>query len=177
MELAGKTMGIVGFGRIGRQTARIADALGMRVIASDAVPADVPPYTGFRWACTRRAAERIRRGEPARAAAPGDARDDQRAHAQALMKPSAFLINTSRGALVDAADLAEALNDGRLAGAALDVLADEPPPAEIRCLRRRICLVTPHMAWATREARERLMDAAVENVASFPPGRPRNVVS
>jgi glycerate dehydrogenase len=93
------------------------------------------------------------------------------------MKPSAFLINTARGPLVDANALVEALNAGRLAGAALDVLPTEPPNADDVLLSARNCLVTPHMAWATIEARSRLMNAAIDNVSAFAAGQPRNVVN
>ena len=94
----------------------------------------------------------------------------------ALMKPSAFLINTSRGPLIVDQDLADALNAGRLAGAGLDVLSVEPPAATNPLLSARNCLVTPHIAWATREARSRLMEIAVANIAAFLSGQPRNVV-
>jgi glycerate dehydrogenase len=93
-----------------------------------------------------------------------------------LMKPSAFLINTSRGPLVVDQDLADALNAGRLAGAGVDVLSVEPPPAGNPLLSARNCLVTPHIAWATREARERLMNLAVENLTAFLAGHPKNVI-
>jgi glycerate dehydrogenase len=93
-----------------------------------------------------------------------------------LMKPTAFLINTSRGPLVIDQDLADALNAGHLAGAGLDVLSVEPPAEHNPLLTARNCLVTPHIAWATREARSRLMEAAVANVAAFLGGQPRNVV-
>jgi glycerate dehydrogenase len=93
------------------------------------------------------------------------------------MKPTAFLINTARGPLVRGDDLAAALNAGQIAGAALDVLEDEPPAAGSPLLAARNCLITPHMAWATREARERLMNTAVENLAEFAAGRARNVVT
>jgi len=92
------------------------------------------------------------------------------------MKPTAFLLNTSRGPLVDEAALADALNRGALAGAGMDVLAAEPPPADNPLLTARNCIITPHIAWATRAARTRLMRAAVENVRAFLAGRPRNVV-
>jgi len=176
VELAGKTMGIVGFGRIGRQTARIADALGMRVIASDAVRSDPPAYSGFRWAALD---ELLGEADVVSLHAPltPETRWMIDARALGLMKPTAFLINTSRGGLVKPEDLAEALNAGRIAGAALDVLEVEPPPAASPLLKAPHCLITPHMAWATREARERLMNAAVENLAAFLSGRPRNVVS
>ena len=92
------------------------------------------------------------------------------------MKPSAFLINTSRGPLVVDQDLADALNAGRLAGAGLDVLSVEPPAETNPLLSARNCLVTPHIAWATREARSRLMDLAVGNISGWSSGNPRNVI-
>ena len=94
----------------------------------------------------------------------------------ALMKPTALLINTSRGPLIDEAALAEALNAGRLAGAGLDVLKTEPPPADHPLLNARNCYITPHIAWATRSSRARLLEAAVNNVAAFLSGAPQNVV-
>jgi glycerate dehydrogenase len=93
------------------------------------------------------------------------------------MKPSAFLINTSRGPLVDEQALAEALNAGRLAGAGLDVLSTEPPPPDTPLLRAKNCSITPHIAWATRAARQRLLDTVVANVRSFLAGTPQNVVN
>ena len=93
------------------------------------------------------------------------------------MKPTAFLLNTSRGQLVDEEALADALNAGRIAGAGLDVLSVEPPPAEHPLIKARNCVVTPHQAWATRAARSRLMHVAVENVRAFLAGKPQNVVN
>ncbi len=93
------------------------------------------------------------------------------------MKPSALLINTSRGLLVNEADLAAALNSGRIAGAALDVLSIEPPGADNPLLTAKNCLITPHLAWAARGARARLLDTAVANVRSFLAGQPANVVN
>ena len=90
---------------------------------------------------------------------------------------SSLLLNASRGQLVDEAALADALNNGRIAGAGLDVLSEEPPPASNPLLRARNCIITPHQAWATRAARARLMKIAVENVRAFLDGRPQNVVS
>ena len=93
------------------------------------------------------------------------------------MKPTSFLLNTSRGPLIDEAALAEALNSGTISGAGLDVLAVEPPVGENPLLTARNCLVTPHIAWATKAARSRLMQTAVSNVAAFVRGTPQNVVN
>ena len=176
MELAAKTMGIIGFGRIGRQVARIADAFGMRVLAHDTIQSNPPDYAGFRWA-TRE--ELLRESDVVSLHSPlfPDTQGMINASTLSLMKPSAFLINTSRGPLVVDRDLADALNAGKLAGAALDVLSVEPPPADNPLLSARNCLVTPHIAWATREARARLMEIAVDNLKAFLEGQPRNVVS
>jgi glycerate dehydrogenase len=175
VELDGKTMGIVGFGRIGRQVGRLADALGMRVIASDTFRGDAPAWPGFRWASLE---DLLRESDVVSLHAPLLSETDGMIHAGtlALMKPTAFLINTSRGRLVADRDLAEALNAGRLAGAALDVLSIEPPAATNPLFAARNCLVTPHIAWATHEARSRLMDLAVSNLAAFLAGQPANVI-
>jgi glycerate dehydrogenase len=93
------------------------------------------------------------------------------------MKPTAFLINTGRGPLIDEAALAAALRDGRIAGAGLDVLSAEPPARDNPLLTAPNCIITPHLAWATTAARRRLMKIAVENVAAFLRGQPENVVN
>jgi glycerate dehydrogenase len=93
------------------------------------------------------------------------------------MKPAAFLINTSRGPLVNEAELAAALNAGRIAGAALDVLAEEPPRPDNPLLTAKNCLITPHIAWATAAARRRLMDIAIDNLRAFLAGAPINAVA
>jgi len=175
VELAGKTMGIVGFGRIGRAVGKIADAMGMRVVASDAVRSDPPPYADFQW---MEIEELLAVADVVSLHAPltADTRGLIDARALERMKPSAFLINTSRGPLVAEGALADALNAGRLAGAALDVISEEPPLPDNPLLTARNCLVTPHIAWATRAARARLMDEAVRNLAAFIAGESRNVV-
>jgi len=175
VELAGRTMGIVGFGRIGRQTGRIADAMGMRVIAHDTFQGDPPAYPGFRWAELE---ELLAESDVVSLHSPltPETQGMMNARTLALMKPGGFLINTSRGPLVVDHDLADALNAGRLAGAGLDVLSLEPPDSGNPLLAARNCLVTPHMAWATREARGRLMQTAVENLAAYVAGKPQNVI-
>jgi len=176
VELAGKTMGIIGFGRIGRQTGKIADAMGMRVIANDTHHGETPSYDEFRWAAVD---EVLAESDVVSLHSPlfPETQGMINAKSLTLMKASAFLINTSRGPLVVDQDLAAALNAGRIAGAGLDVLTLEPPEAENPLLSARNCLVTPHIAWATKEARSRLMDSAVENVTAYLAGTPRNVVS
>jgi glycerate dehydrogenase len=175
-ELAGMTMGIVGFGRIGRAVGKIADALGMRVAAVDTNRSDAPPYADFRW---MEIDELLAEADVVSLHAPllPETRGMIDARAIARMKPSAFLINTSRGPLVVDRDLADALNAGRLAGAALDVISEEPPAADNPLLTARNCLVTPHIAWATRAARARLMEEAVRNLAAFVAGESRNVIA
>jgi glycerate dehydrogenase len=176
VELRGKTLGVVGFGRIGRRTAEIARALGMQILASNEVGASSPSLGEFQWALLEellQAADVVSLHCPLTPETSGMINSERIAQ----MKPSAFLINTSRGGLVVDQDLADALNDGRLAGAGLDVLSLEPPPPESPLLKAKNCIITPHMAWATREARERLMTTVAENLIAFQEGRPQNVVN
>lgn len=176
IELAGKTMGIVGFGRIGRDVGRIADAMGMRVIAHDSVQTNPPAHVGFRWVGLE---ELLRESDVVSLHCPLFPETQGLINAQrlSLMKPTAFLINNSRGPLTVDQDLADALNSGSLAGAAVDVLSVEPPPASNPLLTAKNCLVTPHISWATKEARSRLMGLAVDNVRAFLAGKPQNVVN
>jgi glycerate dehydrogenase len=175
IELAGKTMGIVGFGRIGRQTGAIAAAMGMRVVANDAIETNPPAYDGFRWMPVD---DLLAEADVVSLHCPltpdNKGMIDRRRLAR--MKKSAFLLNTSRGPLTVDEDLAAALNDGIIAGAGLDVLSIEPPADSNPLLSARNCIVTPHIAWATREARGRLLDTAVDNVRCFLENRPQNVV-
>jgi len=175
IELSGKTMGIVGFGRIGRSAARIADAMGMNVIANDAMEINAPLYQGFRWAGVE---DLLGESDVVSLHVPlfPETKHMINARTLAVMKPSAFLINTSRGPLVADQDLADALNAGVIAGAGLDVLSVEPPDETNPLLSARNCLVTPHIAWATKEARARLMGIAMENIAAFLSGTARNVI-
>jgi glycerate dehydrogenase len=175
IELSGKTMGVVGFGRIGRQTGAIAAAMGMRVVANDAVEQNPPDYAGFRWMPVE---ELLAESDVVSLHCPLTPDNRGMINRARLrgMKKSALLINTSRGPLVVDEDLAGALNDGVIAGAGLDVLSIEPPAESNPLLTARNCIVTPHIAWATREARKRLLDLAVENVGAFLQNRPQNVV-
>ncbi|HOF17454.1 MAG TPA: D-2-hydroxyacid dehydrogenase, partial [Phycisphaerae bacterium] len=173
VELEGLTMGLVGLGRIGRAVAKLAQAFGMEVLAFDPQAAETP--------------DGVQRVELDALLARSDVvslhcplteetRGLINAERLARMKPTAMLINTSRGPLVDEPALANALNAGRLAGAGLDVLSSEPPVASNPLLGARNCYITPHIAWATRAARARLLKTAVENVQAFLAGRARNVV-
>ncbi|MFO7956840.1 MAG: D-2-hydroxyacid dehydrogenase [Candidatus Brocadiia bacterium] len=175
VELAGLTMGIVGFGRIGRAVATRALAFGMRVLAYDVETPDQPPDGVEMAGLDRLSAE----SDIVTLHVPLTPRTEGMVGAErlALMKPAAFLINTSRGPVVDEAALAEALEEGRLAGAGLDVLSEEPPDADNPLLQAPNCHVTPHIAWATRAARARLMETAVGNVRAWLDGSPRNVVN
>ncbi|MDD4098303.1 MAG: D-2-hydroxyacid dehydrogenase [Lentisphaeria bacterium] len=173
LELDGLTFGSIGYGRIGRAAAAVARALGMKTVAySPSVKTD--RHTGFVELETL-----LGQSDVVSLHCPLTAANRAMINAErlALMKPSAFLINTARGALVDEQDLADALNAGRLAGAGLDVLAQEPPSPDNPLLKAKNCLVTPHIAWATRAARQRLMEMAVSNVRAFLDGRPANVVN
>jgi glycerate dehydrogenase len=176
VELAGKTMGVIGFGRIGRQVGQIANAMGMPVMAAGSRRVNPPTYNEFSWATLE---ELLTQADVVSLHCPllPETQGLINASRLELMKSSAFLINTSRGPLVVQQDLADALNSGRLAGAALDVLSEEPPPASNPLLEARNCVITPHIAWATREARTRLMAIAVANLAAFLQGRPQNVVN
>ena len=175
IELAGKTMGIVGLGRIGRRVAELAAALGMKVIFAEELPvATVPP--GSRKV---ELDELFRQADVVSLHVPLTPATKNLVDARRLgmMKPTAFLINTSRGPTVDEPALRAALLGKKLAGAGLDVLSVEPPPADHPLIGLDNCIITPHIAWSTSEARRRLMDVAVRNLAAFVAGRAVNVVN
>jgi glycerate dehydrogenase len=174
VELEGLTLGIVGFGRIGRAVAELAAAFGLKVLATNPSATTAPPFVRLVELETL-----LRESDIVSLHCPLTPHTARLVNAQrlGLMKPTAFLLNTSRGPLVDEAALADALNSGRLAGAALDVLAVEPPAADNPLLTARNCLITPHLAWATRAARSRLMQIAIQNVRAFLQGKPENVVN
>ncbi len=174
IELAGLTLGVVGFGQIGQAVARIGLAFGMRVLANRR-DSTQPPPDGVEYASLDRLfaeSDVVSLHCPLSPATAGLV-DAQRL---AQMKPSAFLINTSRGPLVVEPDLAAALRENRIAGAAVDVLSTEPPAADNPLLAAPRCLVTPHIAWTTAAARRRLIDIAAENLRAFLAGRPVHLV-
>ena len=173
LELDGRTMGLVGFGRIGQAVAKIARAFGMKLLVHVRTPRPGPPDVTFVELDTL-----FRKSDVVSLHCPLTPETEGMVNGKrlALMRPAAYLINTGRGPLVNEADLAAALNAGRLAGAGLDVLAVEPPRADNPLLAARNCVITPHVAWATRAARQRLMDETVANIRSFLAGKPRNVV-
>jgi glycerate dehydrogenase len=172
--LDGLTLGLVGFGRIGRAVSELATAFGMKVVAHDPLAGPAPAFVRMVELDVL-----FRESDVVSLHCPLTPQTANLVNASrlALMKPTAFLLNTSRGPLVDERALAEALNSGRIAGAAMDVLAKEPPPADNPLLTARNCILTPHLAWATRAARERLMKVAVANVCAFLQGKPQNVVN
>lgn len=175
VELAGLVLGIVGLGRIGRAVARIAQAFGMHVQAFDCAVAP-EAVTGVRMVSLDTL---FSTSDVITLHCPLTAENQGLVNAARLsqMKPGAILLNTARGGLVVEADLARALEEGRLAGAGLDVLCVEPPPPDHPLLWAPNCVITPHVAWATRAARARLIQAAADNVRAFLAGTPINVVN
>lgn len=175
IELSGKTLGVIGFGRIGRDTANVGAALGMRIVAHDAVETNPPQFPGFAWLGLD---DLIKEADVVTLHCPLFPENKGMINRERLgrMKPGAFLLNTSRGPLVVDQDLADALNNGVIAGAGLDVLSVEPPLDTNPLLSAKNCIVTPHIAWATKEARSRLLDTAVANVKAFSDGRVQNAV-
>jgi glycerate dehydrogenase len=173
VELDGRVLGIVGLGEIGSRVAHLGHALGMEVVATPSRRRSAPG--GVRTAPIDRV---FAESDIVTLHCPLTPETERLVNAERLrsMKPSALLLNTSRGGLIDEAALAEALARGTLAGAGLDVLSVEPPPADHPLLSAPRCLVTPHQAWTSRAARERLLRATVENVAGLLAGRPLNVV-
>ena len=170
-ELRGKTLAIVGYGAIGRRVAEIAECFGMTVLAA-AVPGR--SYTEKRPSLT----EALAQADFVSLHCPLTEHTERLVNAEFLasMKPEAELINTARGGLIDELALSEALAKGEIAHAYLDVLSSEPPSSENPLLTAKNCTITPHVAWATREARERLVHEVAENLAAFQRGERRNRV-
>jgi glycerate dehydrogenase len=174
VELAGMKLGIVGFGAIGQAVARIARAFGMQVLVHTRTPNPEgwPEVTFVPLDQLFMQADVVSLHCPLN----DETRGMVNAARLATMKPSTYLLNTGRGPLVDEAALAAALDNGQIAGAGLDVLAQEPPPADNPLLTAPNCVITPHLAWATRAARQRLLETAVANVRAFLEGKSQNRV-
>ena len=175
VELDGKKMGVVGYGNIGKATARIALAFGMEVLAyTSKEQKDLPQ--GVRKVTLD---ELFSESDVVSLHCPltPDTKELVNAERLKTMKPSAILINTGRGPLVNEHDLANALNEGRIAGAGLDVLSVEPSLADNPLLKAKNCFITPHIAWATKEARTRLMGIAINNLKSYQEGNIINNVA
>ncbi|MFY0673948.1 MAG: D-2-hydroxyacid dehydrogenase [Bacteroidia bacterium] len=174
-DLAGKTMGIVGFGTIGQKVAQVAKAFGMKVLANRRNMEGEDPE-GVKYASID---ELLSKADVVSLHCPQTAETYQMVNADFInkMKKSAILINTARGGLIDEEALAAALNNGLITGAALDVLNTEPPAKENPLLAAKNCIITPHMAWASKEARQRLMEIMIENTRAFLMGEPQNVVN
>ncbi len=176
IELIEKTIGIIGFGKIGQNVSRIATAFGMKVIAYDQVRFDVKSIE-FEWVDIDAI---FRKSDVLSLHCPLFPETEKIVNKKNIdkMKKSAFLINTSRGALVNDFDLADALNNEIIAGAALDVLSDrEPPDINNPLMKTKNCIITPHISWAAKEARIRLLDIAIKNVKSYLNGVPINTVT
>ena len=175
-ELAGKTMGIIGFGKIGHATARIAQALGMKVVYVDNKNQEEFESNSIQHV---EMDELLMKSDVISLHCPlfESTKGIINKSTLAKMKNSALIINTSRGPLVVEADLAEALNSGEIAGAALDVVSIEPIEADNPLLTVKNCIITPHISWAPRESRERLIDIANKNLQQFLVGSPINVVN
>ena len=173
-ELYGKTLGIVGYGSIGKCVSKLGLALGMNILLYSRTKKDAPE--GCRWVdldTLFAESDVVSLHCPLNEQTAGLVDE----HLLSLMKPTAFLINTSRGGVVDSHALADALNSGKLAGAGVDVMAQEPPAADDPLLTAKNCVISPHIAWASKEARERLIRIVADNLQSFQNGTTQNAVN
>ena len=175
MELAGKTMGIIGFGRIGRAVGRIAKALGMKVLATGSRPCDeglaIGEYVDLDTV--------LRESDVISLHCPLFPQTERMINRDTLakMKDGAILINNSRGGLIDEQAVADALNSGKLRAAAVDVVTVEPILGTNPLLTAKNCVITPHMSWAATECRQRIVEITAGNIRAFLAGAPRNVVN
>jgi glycerate dehydrogenase len=174
--LAGKTIGIIGMGHIGGKVARVAAAFDMKIIGNSRSRKGTPEGIAFRWA---EIPELLEQSDVVSIHCPlfPETRGLINKESLSRMKPTAFLLNTSRGPIIVEEDLADALNGGLIAGAGIDVLSTEPPPADNPLFGAKNCIITPHISWATKEARARLMEIAVSNLSAFRSGKPVNIVN
>jgi len=175
IELEGKTMGIIGFGRIGQRTGEIAKALGMRVLAYDAYQTDAGKAIGsyVDLDTLYRESDVISLHCPLFPETKGIIN----ATSIVKMKDGVILLNNSRGPLIVEQDLADALNSGKVFAAGLDVVSEEPIRADNPLLTAKNCIITPHISWAPKESRQRLMDIAVQNLSAWIGGKAQNVVN
>ena len=175
IELDGKTMGIIGFGRIGQATGRIARALGMRVLATGSRPCPegeaIAEYTDLDTLLAN--SDVIALHCPLFPETAGIINRET----IAKMKDGVILLNSARGGLVVEQDLADALNSGKVAAAGLDVVSTEPIQGDNPLLKDKNCIITPHIAWGSKESRQRIMDCTVKNVQAFLAGKPVNTVN
>ena len=175
IELEGKTMGIIGFGRIGQAEGRIARTLGMRVLAYDLYPSDsgraIGAYVDLDTLYRQSDVISLHCN-----LTPENTRMINK-DSIAKMKDGVILINNARGQLIDEQDVADALNSGKLAAAGLDVVYTEPIREDNPLLKAKNCIITPHISWAPKESRQRIMDVTTENIRAFLAGRPQNVVN
>lgn len=175
IELAGKTMGIIGFGRIGRAVGRIAKAMGMKVLATGSRPCaeglEIGEYTDLDTV--------LRQSDVLSLHCPLFPETEKLINAGSIakMKDGAILINNSRGGLIDEQAVADALNSGKLRAAGLDVVTVEPILPTNPLLTAKNCIITPHMSWAATECRQRIVDITARNIRCFLEGRPQNVVN
>ena len=175
MELAGKTLGIIGFGRIGRQVGRIARAMGMRVLAYSpsecAEGREIDTYVDL--------PQLLAQSDVVSLHCPQFPETEGIINRETIarMKDGAILLNASRGGLVVEQDLADALERGKLSAAGVDVVSEEPIRADNPLLRAPNCIITPHIAWAARECRQRIIDTTADNIRAFLAGAPINVVN
>ncbi|GAB1857668.1 D-2-hydroxyacid dehydrogenase [Flavobacteriaceae bacterium MHTCC 0001] len=176
IELSGKTLGLIGFGKIGKATAKLAEAFGMRILVHNRT--EYPEFVNdnLNFVTFK---ELLQEADFVSLHCPLTEHTQHIINNSTIakMKTSAYLINTSRGPLVNEKDLANALNNDMLAGAAVDVISEEPMKAKNPLLNAKNCIITPHIAWASKEARQRLMNTSVENLNAFLNGIPQNVVN
>ena len=175
IELSGKTMGIIGFGKIGRATARIAKAMGMRILATGSRPTEegraIADYVDMDTLLAE--SDVISLHCPLFPETKGIIN----AESIGKMKDGVIILNTGRGPLIEEQDLYEALESGKVAAAAMDVMSSEPVKADNILLKAKNCIITPHIAWASKECRQRIVDCTVENVKAYLAGAPVNVVN
>ncbi len=174
-ELTGKTFGVIGFGRIGQATAKLAQAFGLKIMIHSRTQKEVPGFESARWGSIE---EVVAESDYLSLHCPLTESNNQFVGAELIeqMKPTAILINTARGGLIHEQDLADALSKQQIGGACLDVLSSEPPEPSNPLLSAPNCLLTPHVAWTAIEARKRLMQITADNIAAFKAGQPINVV-